>query len=127
MNEQNPILALQRQRFLLQMEYLAEKELFADRTEAYGLERRAMRGDAWLNVRLGRCYYNSLNQRVVEVLRTQDDDTDHNFEYAIMTRSPRRSSAKWPSPALYRLSTAAAWSSPLPNRPTLSPCRLSER
>jgi superfamily I DNA and/or RNA helicase len=81
MNEQNPILALQRQRFLLQMEYLAEKELFADRTEAYGLERRALRGDAWLNVRLGRCYYNSLNQRVVEVLRTQDDDTDHNFEY----------------------------------------------
>ena len=81
MNTYNPILELQRQRMLLQLEYVAEKEAFATMTEAFGIERRVRRGDAWLNVRIGKCYYNSLNQRVVEVLRTQDQDIEHNFEF----------------------------------------------
>ena len=81
MNTYSPILELQRQRFLLQLEYVAEREAFSTKTETIGLERRAQKGDAWLNVGVGRNYYNSLNQRVVELFRTQDQDVDHNFEF----------------------------------------------
>ncbi len=82
MEEQNPILSLQRQRFLLQLEYAAEKQTFTSKTEAFGLERRARRGDAWLNVKVGKSYFNSLNQRVLELFRTQDQDIEHNFEFS---------------------------------------------
>ena len=81
MNTYNPILELQRQRTLLQLEYVAEREAFTSQVETFGIERRVRRGDAWLNVRIGKCYYNSLNQRVIEVLRTQDQDIEHNFEF----------------------------------------------
>ena len=81
MNTESPILALQRQRLLLMMEYDAEKEEYAKRTDAKDIERRAKRGDAWLNVRAGRSYYNSLNQLSVELYRTQDSDIEHNFEF----------------------------------------------
>ena len=39
------------------------------------------RGDAWHPVRIGRSYYNSLNQLAIEVYRTADDDIEHNFEF----------------------------------------------
>ena len=82
-NKQNsPILALQQQRLLLQMEYEAEKEAYRKQTEETGLQRKVKRGDAWWPVKLGRSYYNSLNQLVVEVLRQGDDDEiEHNFEF----------------------------------------------
>ena len=76
-----PILELQRQRMLLQMEYEEEKKAFQQQTEAMGVMRRVKRGDAWLPLRVGRDYYNSLNQRCVEVFRTSDEDIDHNFEF----------------------------------------------
>ena len=76
-----PILELQRQRMLLQMEYEEEKKAFQQQTEAVGVMRRVKRGDAWLPLRVGRDYYNSLNQRCVEVFRTSDEDIDHNFEF----------------------------------------------
>ena len=50
-------------------------------TEKIGVSRLADRGDAWFPLRIGRTYYNSLNQRVLEVMRTSGDDADHNFEY----------------------------------------------
>jgi superfamily I DNA and/or RNA helicase len=79
---QSPILELQRQRALLQMEYEEEKKAFEQQTEAVGIQRRVERGDAWFPVRVGRSYYNSLNQLCVEVFRTTtDEDDDHNFEY----------------------------------------------
>ncbi|MBQ8046535.1 MAG: AAA family ATPase [Prevotella sp.] len=81
MNTYSPILELQRQRFLLQMEYAYEKETFTAQSETFGIERRAKRGDAWMNVRIGKSYFNPLNQRVVEVFRTQDQDVEHNFEF----------------------------------------------
>jgi superfamily I DNA and/or RNA helicase len=81
MTPENPILHLQQQRMLLQMEYEEEKAAFQQQTEAIGLQRRVQRGDAWLPVRIGRSYYNSLNQFCVEVFRTQDQDIDHNFEF----------------------------------------------
>ncbi len=76
----SPILALQQQRLLLQLEYETEKEAFRKQTEEIGMQRKVKRGDAWWPVRLGKSYYNSLNQLVVEVFRTTDQDIEHNFE-----------------------------------------------
>ena len=68
----NPIQALQQQRLLLQLEYQAEKESFRRQTEEMGLLRKVKRGDAWYPVKIGKSYYNSLNQLVVEVHREKD-------------------------------------------------------
>ena len=76
------IQALQQQRLLLQMEYAAEKDTFRKQTEEMGLQRKVKRGDAWYPLKMGKSYYNSLNQLVVEVFRQGDDDEiEHNFEY----------------------------------------------
>ena len=77
----NAILSLQQQRLLLEIEYCAEREAYRRQTESVGLLRKVKRGDAWYPIRGGRSYYNSLNQFVVEVYRTQDTDIEHNFEY----------------------------------------------
>ncbi len=79
--QNSPILALQQQRLLLQMEYAAEKEAFRKQTEEMGLLRKVKRGDAWYPLKMGRSYYNSLNQLVVEVFRQGDEDIGHNFEF----------------------------------------------
>lgn len=77
-----PILELQRQRMLLQMEYEEEKKAFIQQKEAIGMKRLVSRGDAWLPVRIGKSYYNSLNLLCVEVFRNStEEDTDHNFEF----------------------------------------------
>ena len=75
------IQALQQQRLLLQMEYAAEKDAFRKQTEEMGLMRKVKRGDAWYPLKMGKSYYNSLNQLVVEVFRQGDDETEHNFEF----------------------------------------------
>ena len=81
-NQQNsPILALQQQRLLLQMEYAAEKEAYRKQTEEMGLQRQVKRGDAWYPLKMGKSYYNSLNQLVVEVFRQGDEEIEHNFEF----------------------------------------------
>lgn len=77
----NVILMMERQRQLLMAEYEAEKEEFRRQTEAVGIHRKVKRGDCWLPVRLGKAYYNSLNQFVVEVFRNEDTDIEHNFEF----------------------------------------------
>ena len=75
-------MALQQQRLLLQMEYAAEKEAYRKQTEETGLQRKVKRGDAWYPIKLGKSYYNSLNQLVVEVFRQGDDnEIEHNFEF----------------------------------------------
>ena len=80
--QSSPILALQQQRLLLQLEYQTEKEAFRKQTEEMGLQRKVKRGDAWYPLKMGRSYYNSLNQLVVEVFRQGDDDEiEHNFEF----------------------------------------------
>ena len=78
---ESPILALQQQRILLKIEYNVDKEEHRRQMEAKGLERLAKRGDAWLGVRFSRTYYNSLNQLSIELIRTQDNDVEHNFEF----------------------------------------------
>ena len=75
------IQALQQQRLLLKMEYQAEKEAFRKQTEAMGIGRKIKRGDAWYPLRVGKGFYNSLNQFAIEVFRTTDQDTEHNFEF----------------------------------------------
>ena len=75
------IQALQQQRLLLQMEYAAEKDAFRKQTEETGLQRKVKRGDAWYPLKMGKSYYNSLNQLVVEVFRQGDEEIEHNFEF----------------------------------------------
>ena len=77
----NAIQALQQQRLLLQLEYQTEKEAYQRQTEQQGLARLVKRGDAWWPVRIGRSFYNSMNQLCVEVFRTADNDVEHQFEY----------------------------------------------
>lgn len=80
-NISSPIAELQRQRMLLEMEYNADKEAYRRQTEEMGVMRKVKRGDAWFPLRIGRSYYNSLNQLAVEVFRTGDTDIEHNFEF----------------------------------------------
>ena len=77
----SPIQALTQQRLLLQMEYAAEKEAYRKQTEEMGLQRKVKRGDAWFPLKMGKSYYNSLNQLVVEVHRQGDEEIEHNFEF----------------------------------------------
>ena len=77
----NAIEALTQQRLLLQLEYQTEKEAFRRQTEEIGLLRKVKRGDAWWTVRVERSFYNSLNQLCVEVIRTADQEIEHNFEF----------------------------------------------
>ena len=81
MPQTSPILELQRQRMLLEIEYYTEKEAFRRQTEMIGLRRKVKRGDAWFPLRVGKSYYNSLNQLAVEIHRTADEEIEHNFEY----------------------------------------------
>ena len=77
----SPIQSLMQQRLLLQIEYQTEKEAFRKQTEAMGIGRKVKRGDAWYPLRIGKSFYNSLNQMTIEVFRTSDQDIDHNFEF----------------------------------------------
>ena len=69
------------QRTLLQLEYYTEKEAFRKLTEQMGMQRKVKRGDAWFPLRVGKNFYNSLNQTAIEVFRTSDQDIEHNFEF----------------------------------------------
>lgn len=77
----SPILYLQHQYELLQMEYEYEKEQFKQQTELIGIGRKIKRGMCWYPLNLGRNYYNALNQLVVEVERREDKEIEHQFEY----------------------------------------------
>ena len=72
---------LVRQRELLKLEYEYEKEQFQRQTEAMGVERKVRRGLCWFPVNVGRNYYNSLDQLVVEVTNgVPQEDVEHQFE-----------------------------------------------
>jgi hypothetical protein len=85
MNKPNPIFrpldVLRQKMDALHMEYEAEKEAFRQQTEAMGIMRKVKRGLCWYPLQLTQSYYNSLNQFVVEVVRQEDKDVDHSFEY----------------------------------------------
>lgn len=78
----SPVHALQEQRRLLQIEYEEERKSFSELTARIGMERLSNRGNAWIDISVEKTYYNSLNQRILEITRAGDhDDEDHNFEY----------------------------------------------
>lgn len=81
MSIMSPVQSLMQQKLLLQIEYQAEKEAFRRQTEAMGIGRKVKRGDAWYPLRVGKSFYNSLNQMAIEVFRTVDQDVEHNFEF----------------------------------------------
>ncbi len=67
------------------MEYEAEKEDFRILSEKMSIERKKRRGICWHPVTVGRSYYNSLNQLVVEIHNgsgnaTEQDTDDMNDE-----------------------------------------------
>lgn len=80
-NTPSAIDCLQRQELLLRMEYEYEKETFKQQTEAMGIGRKVKRGMCWYPLAVGRSYYNSLNQLVVEVERQEDKEIEHVFEF----------------------------------------------
>lgn len=77
----NPPAHLLRQADLLRMEYAYEKELYQRQTRQAGIDKRIREGLCWYPAGVGRSYYNSLNQLVVEIERREDRDTEHAFEY----------------------------------------------
>ena len=81
---QNSTSYLQRLRALLQMEHDAEEEEYRLQSEKMSIQRKIHRGICWYPVEVGRSYYNSLNQFVVEIMRTKrqedEDDIEHLFE-----------------------------------------------
>lgn len=77
----SPVLYLQHQYELLQIEYEYEREQFKQQTELMGIGRKIKRGMCWYPLNLGRNYYNALNQLVIEVERREDKDIEHQFEY----------------------------------------------
>ena len=77
----SPILHLQHQQLLLRMEYEYEKEEFCRQTGTMGVKRKVKRGLCWFPATIGRDYYNSLNQQVLEVTHSEDTDIEHSFEY----------------------------------------------
>ena len=72
---------LERMLSLLKVEYEEEKETFRQQTQLRGVGRKVKRGLCWFPLSVGRSYYNSLNQFVVEVFRDADKEVEHNFEY----------------------------------------------
>lgn len=83
MNNKNasPITDLQRLQLLLRMEYEYEKEEFRRQTETMGIARKVKRGVCWHPVTPGKSFYNSLNQLVIEIKRTEEKETEHAFEF----------------------------------------------
>ena len=77
----SPLVDLQNQYDLLQKEYEYEKETYRQQSERTGLRKRVAQGLCWYPVTPGRSYYNSLNQLVIEIERTEDREIEHNFEY----------------------------------------------
>lgn len=85
MKESPAIRNLKEQKRLLQMEYEEEKNTFTKINEEAGIEKLKSRGNALTDIKVLRTFYNSLNQRVVEIQWTssgqEEEDDDHNFEY----------------------------------------------
>ncbi len=63
------------------MEYEYEKEEFKRQTETMGVARKVKRGLCWYPVSPGRSYYNSLNQLVIDITRTENKEIEHSFEF----------------------------------------------
>lgn len=77
----SPITELQNQFELLQKEYNYEKEAYKKQTEQVGIWKKKATGTLLVSCYYRKSYFNSLNQFVVEVVRTDDKEIEHSFEY----------------------------------------------
>lgn len=77
---ESSLLHLQHCKRLLELEYAYEKEQFRQQTETVGIYHKIRQGYCWFPLVIGQSYYNSLNQFVIEVRRTEWTDVEHNFE-----------------------------------------------
>lgn len=71
---------LKRLKGLLEIERDNEREEFLVTNNKMPLDRLLKRGVAWFPVKVGRSYYNSLNQFVVELMRQGDVEAESSFE-----------------------------------------------
>ncbi len=69
-----------RMRALLTLEYEEEREAFTSIVDRMGIDRLAARGHARFPLVLGRDYYNSLNNRVVELIGGTEEDCAYEDE-----------------------------------------------
>lgn len=74
-------MTLEQQRVLLRKEYEYERASFREELDFAGIDRKRRRGEVWTDIRFGRSYYNSLDRLVVEILKENEDNIEHNFEY----------------------------------------------
>lgn len=72
--------ALRLQYELLRLEYEYEKESYVRQTRIAGIEKRVNQGKCWYPVSIGRSFFNSLNQQVIEVEREGTASAEHEFE-----------------------------------------------
>ena len=78
--------SLKRQLEALEMEYDYEREANAGLADWSDIERKIQQGVCWFPLSVGRNYYNSLNQFVIEIDREERQEIDHNFEYGKTVR-----------------------------------------
>lgn len=78
----SPVRELQRVKELLKKEYEYEREAYQARAAQTDILKKVRRGVCWFPVKIGKSYYNSLNQYVVEIFRNAEEaDIDHEFEF----------------------------------------------
>ena len=75
------VVSLLKHRDLLRQEYEFDRKCFAQQSSLISVEKKVAAGNCRFPVALGRSYYNSLNQLVIEITRTEDTDIEHSFEF----------------------------------------------
>ena len=75
------VVSLLKHRDLLRQEYEFDRKCFAQQSSLISVEKKVAAGNCRFPVALGRSYYNSLNQFVVEVSGGVSDEGDDHFEY----------------------------------------------
>lgn len=80
--ETSVILELRHVKDLLKQEYDFEREAYKLQMSQIDILKSVKRGTCWFPVRLGRSYYNSLNQYVIEIFRDEaSSGENHEFEF----------------------------------------------
>lgn len=77
----SPILSLQRHRDLLRMEYEFDKKSFDLQASNISIPKKLTAGVCRYPLSVGKSYYNSLNQYVVELHHAPLEDEEDHFEY----------------------------------------------
>lgn len=80
MNTNLSMISLQKHRDLLQMEYEFDKKSFEHQSNFISIDKKVSSGICRYPITIGRSYYNSLNQYVVEIHSSVEEEDDH-FEY----------------------------------------------